>query len=153
MKLEECLDIKISNFNMAYRNNKAYEFANGFEIVGNEEKIIKYLNSYFKEKGIEFITVDVSKIESKEFYYDEMPKIIEKGTPFVLYLKNYLITDPKSRYIWSTIYKNHIHCTRTGYGYTDKVFCVTTIIINDKNQTNIKELDMAEKVFLKVNFE
>ena len=151
MKLKEMLERNLKNFNFYYRMKKVY-FQKGFEINGNEEEIEKFLDSYFKEKGIDLITVDVSKEESRKFYYDDMAKVIEKGTPFALYLKNYLVADIRTRYIWASIYKDRIHCTRTGTAYTDKVYCVTTIIIDDKSYTNVNKLDNSESsMFIKID--
>ena len=111
---------------------------------GKSEEIEPLINDYFKEKDTKFITVDVSKTESKDFYFNGLKEIIKEDVPFVLYLKNYGIADPRLRYIWSSIYKDNSYVDRSGFVYTDKVKIITTIIIMDKSKKEYKELDPSE---------
>lgn len=116
---------------------------------GKNKEIEPLINDYFKDKEIKFIIVDVSKIESKEFFFDDMKEIIKEDVPFALYLKNYSIADPKLRYIWAAIYKDHSHVKRDGVVYIDKVKAMTTIIIVDKDDKEYKRLGLNESTCFK----
>lgn len=125
---------------------KARDFnSSNIAFYGKNDEIEPFINDYFKDKDIKFITIDVSKVESKDFYFNEMKDIVDEGTPFVLYLKNYGIADRRLRYIWSSIYKDHCYTFKNGFVYNDEIKVITTIIIIDETDKEYKELDLSEK--------